>query len=212
MLSRFLLIEEPLKLNAVKTRLQDAATSLLPAGNAGDFNQAMMELGATVCLPRQPACPACPVASLCQANRKLDDPAVLPVKGAARAKPHYDIAVGLVWNDGRIFIDQRPPKGLLGGLWELPGGGQEKGESLETCVAREIALKFNMQVEVLRAFTVVKHAYSHFRITLHVFECEYRGGDPGESGRKWIWVRPADLQKYAFPKSNKQVLDLLQES
>ena len=138
------------------------------------------------------------------------DPATLPVRSAPRQKPHYDIAVGLVWKDGRILIDQRPADGLLGGLWELPGGKLEENESLETCVEREISEKFGIAVRAKSAFHSVKHAYTHFRITLHACHCEHISGSPEPKGAlNWAWVTPEELGNYPFPKSNKRILEAL---
>ena len=96
-----------------------------------------MELGATVCTPKAPACDACPVATLCEAFR-LGLQLELPRNPKKKAVPHVDVAVGLVWRKGRLLIAKRLPNAMLGGLWEFPGGKREPGETLEEAVRREV--------------------------------------------------------------------------
>jgi len=187
-------------------RLWALARRLIPAGRAGRFNQALMDLGATVCTPRRPACPRCPLARLCLA-RAGGEEEKLPVKVRRRPIPHYEVAAGVVWKRGRILIDRRPSEGLLGGLWEFPGGRRRAGESLEDCVVREIREELGIRVRVRRPLVTVKHAYSHFRITLHVFECDYSSGRPKAIAcAAWKWVRPNDLDGFAFPRANRKVI------
>lgn len=205
-LARVNKISEPIASTAVKKKFAEIAAELLPTGHASDFNQAMMELGALICTPRNPKCELCPVSFCCAVKLAKENPELLPTKKVSAKKPHYNIAVGIIHRKGEIFIDQRPVKGLLGGLWEFPGGKQEAGESLEDCVAREIQKKFGLQIKVKTLFLNIKHAYTHFKITLYAFDCEFVSGQP-ETKLNWRWVTPAELPNYAFPKSNKKIVD-----
>jgi len=208
-LSRVFNLDENPKSSTVQKKWLQLAEKLLPPGQASDFNQALMELGALICRPQRPLCLLCPLNSFCQALA-LGDPTRLPVKAAKRAIPHHLIGVGIVWKDGQILIALRPPEGLLGGLWEFPGGKVEEGESLEECVIREIREELDIQVKVDKPFVKVKHAYTHFRITLHSFHCTYLGGEPKPLGcADWKWVSPEELPHYAFPKANKKILEEL---
>lgn len=212
-LARVLKIEEPPKKKGVKSKFVQAARSLMPEGQAGDFNQALMELGALVCTPQKPNCPLCPINFFCQAYQTLEDPSVLPVRGPTKDKPHYNVAIGIIWKKGKILIDRRPEKGLLGGLWEFPGGKQEAGETLEECLEREIREEMNIKIRVQGPFLTVPHAYSHFKITLHSFQCQHLEGEPRpKKAIDWKWVAPEDLRKYPFPKANKIILDALLEN
>ncbi len=176
---------------------------------AGDVNQALMDLGADVCVPRSPRCPECPLENLCQA-RAAGTVAERPGRRPARKRPHYDIAVGVVWRDGRILIAKRKPDGLLGGLWEFPGGKSEPDEPFETAVVREVAEELGVLVEPGEKIAAVDHAYSHFAITLHAYHCHYRGGTPAALGcADFAWVKPDELERYAFPAANRRVLELL---
>ncbi|MFQ5675407.1 MAG: A/G-specific adenine glycosylase, partial [bacterium] len=143
-LSRLFLMNEPPSQN--KPQFQKIATLLLHGNRPGDFNQAMMELGALVCTPKDPACSECPVQAHCEAFKTLTDPSMLPKRAFAKPKPHFDVVVGIIWRRGRILIDQRPLNGLLGGLWEFPGGKKENGETLQQCLTREIKEELGIQV------------------------------------------------------------------
>lgn len=187
-------------------KLEELARALLPPERAGLFNQALMDLGATVCVSREPRCLICPLSKLCQA-RRLGIQNELPVRPKAHAKPHYDVAVGIIWKGDEILITKRPDDGLLGGLWEFPGGKRRPNESLQACVRREIFEEVNVRVRDLKHFMTVRHGYSHFRVTLHVFEGLYAGGRPRCRGcTAWAWVSPKDLRKYAFPSANQKII------
>ncbi|UCC48669.1 MAG: A/G-specific adenine glycosylase, partial [Gemmatimonadota bacterium] len=183
----------------------------LVAERPGDVNQALMDLGSSVCTPRSPRCPACPLESLCLARaRGTTDQR--PGRRPPRKRPHHDIAVGVVWRDGQILIAKRRPEGLLGGLWELPGGKAEPGESLKAALAREVGEELDIEVEPDEKIATVDHAYSHFEITLHAFHCRYLAGTPKPLGcQEFAWVRPNELDHYAFPAANRRVLARLAE-
>ncbi len=180
------------------------------AQRPGDVNQALMDLGSRVCTPRAPRCGDCPVAKLCRARARGTIDA-RPGRRPRRARPHYDIAAGLVWREGgELLIAKRPADGLLGGLWEFPGGKCEPGEPLEAALVREIGEELGIEVEPGPKIAAVEHAYSHFAITLHAFHCRYRAGTPKPLGcQEFAWVKPGDLGRYAFPAANRRVLDQL---
>jgi A/G-specific adenine glycosylase len=126
--------------------------------------------------------------------------------------PHREIGAGVIWHEDKILISQRPLKGLLGGLWEFPGGKLEAGETLPQCVAREIKEELGIKVKVGKKMIAVDHAYSHFKITLNAYECRYISGDPQKLGvQDWRWVTPQELRKFAFPGANQPIIKLLLE-
>jgi A/G-specific adenine glycosylase len=175
----------------------------------GDVNQALMDLGAGSCIPRSPRCSECPLENLCRA-RAEGTVEERPGRRPRRKRPHYDVAVGVVWRDDHILIAKRPAKGLLGGLWEFPGGKPETGESLEEAVVREIGEELAVEVEPGEKIAAVNHAYSHFEITLHAYHCRYRTGTPRPIGcQEFAWVKPEQLDRYAFPAANRRVLERL---
>ncbi len=205
-LSRYFKIQGDVKSPTTQRALWALATQLVPHGKAGRFNQALMDLGATVCTPRRPACASCPLQRGCAA-RRLGIQEQLPAKRARRKLPHYQIAVGIIWNKGKILIARRFERALLGGLWEFPGGHRERGETLQECVKREVCEELGITVAVGKEFAVVQHAYSHFRITMHAFACRYVRGSPRAIGcAGWKWVSPRNLSRYAFPAANRKII------
>ncbi len=193
--------------NVINQLWKTSETLLSETTDPYSYNQAIMELGATLCLPQNPRCLLCPVQTHCKAFAKGTQHE-RPVKAAKKSTPHYNIAVGIIWKDSQVLIQQRPAEGLLGGLWEFPGGKQEPDEDLKETVRREIEEELEIEVTVDEPIITVKHAYSHFKITLHAFHCTYKGGAPQPKAcQAWQWVSPDELPKYAFPKANKTVLE-----
>lgn len=208
-LSRYLALKKDAGQSGTKAKLLAFAQENLPSGKAGDYNQALMELGATVCLPKKPSCARCPLRKNCEAFA-LGTQESFPVKKKKKPVPHYQIACAVVRKGGKILICQRKQEGFLGGLWEFPGGKAEPGESFAQAAKREVLEETGVHVRVGKKIASVNHAYSHFKITLHAFEAEWVSGIPRPLGcGKVLWVRPSDLEKYAFPKANRIVLDAL---
>ncbi len=197
---------------AVKESLWTVAENWLDHARPGDYNQALMELGRVVCKPRAPLCNECSVSLHCKAFANGTQ-SLRPVKKRKASTPHYDVAAGMVWNDaGQVLIAQRPLDGLLGGLWEFPGGKQETDESLSECLRRELREELAIEVEVGELFTVVQHAFTHFKITLHAFTCRYISGEPQAIGvRDWAWVTPDELSRYSFGKADREVIRALED-
>jgi A/G-specific adenine glycosylase len=209
-LCRYFNIKDDPKNSKTQRKLWNLAEELLPRGHAGDFNQAMMELGATVCAARKPQCGICPLKRTC-ATRHVGNQDKLPAKRKKKALPHHQVAVGVIWKRGKLLIAQRRADALLGGLWEFPGGHQEQGESLARCAAREIREELGIKVKVGDEFATVDHAYSHFSITLHAFRCNWTSGRPRALGcAKWKWVSRRELAQFAFPKANRTVIERLE--
>jgi A/G-specific adenine glycosylase len=214
-LARVLCERRELKTTRVQKRLQRTADAIMESAvkakiYPGDFNQAMMELGATVCMPRRALCGICPLKLECRAYAKLDDVTALPKKKAPRTIPHYDIGAAIIERGGKILIAQRPHEGLLGGLWEFPGGKKHHGETLEECTAREIEEELGIVIAVGEKFAEVKHAYSHFKITLHAFKCKPVRGRVQKIGvADFRWVKAEELDAFAFPKADRVIIQML---
>lgn len=209
-LSRVFAVEDNVKSAPTRRRLQAAADALIDPERPGTFNQAMMELGALLCTPRSPSCNECPVQPVCRAA-SAGNPEDYPVTPDKKPIPHYDIAVGLVFDDdGQLLIQRRPDDGLLGGLWEFPGGKQEDGEELPTTCRRELREELGIEVDVQDHFYTLSHAYSHFKITLHAFRCRIARGTPSsELEQPLRWVPIDALDDYAFPRANRRLIDEL---
>jgi A/G-specific adenine glycosylase len=211
-LARVYAVDADIRLSSTRRQLQQLADGLIPTGRAGAFNEALMELGALRCRPKTPDCNSCPIRHLCRAFQQ-GRTRELPVKSVKPAVPHHEIAIGVVHHRGKVLIALRPANGLLGNLWEFPGGKRQAGETLAECCRREIKEETGLDVEVRETFAIVPHAYSHFRITLHAFHCCYtRGKARPHSSQAVRWVRLDELDEYAFPKANKQIIALLKST
>ncbi|MCP9892140.1 8-oxo-dGTP diphosphatase MutT [Cyanobium sp. Aljojuca 7D2] len=174
------------------------------------FNQALMDLGATVCTPRNSSCGVCPWQGHCVAYA-AGDPAAYPVKEAPRELPFQAIGVGVVRNAaGEVLIDQRLNEGLLGGLWEFPGGKQEPGEEIPATIARELREELAIAVEVGEELITVDHAYSHKKLRFVVHLCTWRSGEPQPLASQQVrWVRPEQLGDFPFPAANARIIAAL---
>ena len=192
-------------------QLWDLSETLIDPDQGRDFNQAFMDLGATVCM-RQPICAGCPWQDHCQAYN-LGIQSQVPMTETRAPLPHKIIGVAVIWNQvGQILIDRRPQSGLLGGLWEFPGGKVEAGETIPACIAREIQEELGIEIMVGALLVVVDHTYTHFRVTLHVHHCQYVGGEPQLLACDEIrWVTLAELADYPFPKANLQIIAALHQ-
>lgn len=203
-LVRLYAISKPPALPEIRKELWDHATHLLPKKQPGDFNQVLMELGARICLPKKPLCLFCPVHEHCEA-RHLGMEESLPTKSPRRKIPLLEVAVAILKDRGRYFIQRRPPEGLLGGLWEFPGGKIEKGEKPDGALQRELEEELGVRARVLRKLPLVRHAYTHFRVILHPFECRLDGGKPKKNDSPSRWVRLEEFSRYAFPTANRKI-------
>jgi A/G-specific adenine glycosylase len=208
-LARLQALDLPVDQPAAQRRFRALAQELLDTRRPGDFNQAVMELGALVCTPRQPDCRGCPLATACSAFQS-GRVAEYPKRRQPRAVPLYHIAVGVVRRGDRLLITRRKSEGLLGGLWEFPGGKVKPGEPAAEACVREIAEEVNLQVQVLGLLTRVRHAYTHFRIRMDVFTCRFVAGEVRLNGpADYRWVRPTEIDAYPFPRANTKFIPLL---
>ena len=204
-LSRVFDVSEDARSPVGERRLWSLAAGQLPADRPGDYNQALMDLGATICTPQAPDCLACPLAALCQA-RALGIQTERPVLAPRPVQPHITVTAAIIQRDGLVLIAQRPPYGLLGGMWEFPGGKQQEGETLPDCLQREIREELDAVVEVDTLAGVYRHAYTHFRLTLHAFFCRLISGEPRPLQVAALrWVTPAELAAYPMGKVDRQI-------
>ncbi len=204
-LARLFDVTEPADLPPGEKILWSLAQAHLPPGRAGDYNQALMDLGATVCLPHMPACLPCPLRDLCKA-RSLDLQEQRPVLKPKAEVPHYTVTAAVLRRDGKVLLAKRPSRGLLGGLWEFPGGKVEGGETQAEALRRELREELGVEVRVGEAFGVYRHAYTHFHITLHAYLCELVRGRPRPlEAAELAWIAPGDLGNYPMGKVDRQI-------
>ncbi len=194
-----------------KKKMQAWADELLVKGRAGEFNEAMMELGALICLPKNPKCAECPMQKVCAAFAK-DAVEKYPKLKKKKKVPHIVVGAAVTMNrKGEVLIAQRKQNDMLGGLWEFPGGKLEADETIEECIARELKEELGINIAVGDFFTTVKHAYSHFTMTMHVYRAKIISGRPRILDcADYRWVKVPDLGKFAYSKADLHVVAKLQ--
>ena len=209
LLARLFLIKAPINRSTSAKIFQDKANLLLDHTVPGIFNQAMMELGATVCRPRSPTCIVCPVNAACRAFQTARQEE-FPVRQKPKPLPEYHIVAGIVHKDDQVLITQRKLEGLLGGLWEFPGGKIQVKETAKQACVRAIREETNLLVESTKYLTRVKHAYTHFKIVMDVFHCYYRSGEVVlNEAIDYRWIAVDQIDQFPFPRSNHKFIPLL---
>jgi len=197
---------------ATQRRLEELALGLMPPGRAGDANQALMDLGATICTAASPKCSICPLAEPCQA-RQAGREEDLPVRAARPSRPHYDVTAAVIGDrNGRFLIAQRPLESMLGGLWEFPGGKRLPGEELRDCLRREIQEELGVEIEVGELMGAIDHGFTHFQMTLYAFDCRLARGTPKCLGCLDLrWASLDEAGAFAFPVADQKILALLRD-
>lgn len=202
-MTRFLGITGDTRKDTTLIPIRDYLHDNIAADHPGDYNQALMELGATVCRIKRPQCFKCPFVKQCQANRHgLTDK--IPYRSVRPSPPHYPVALAVIFNtENRVYIQRRPSKGHLGGLWEFPGGKIKPGESPRGALIRECREELKTEVDPLEKIAVVRHAYTHFKITLHVFVCRISQNEVRpQTSLPSRWITLAEIKQYPFPGAN----------
>jgi A/G-specific adenine glycosylase len=211
-LARHFNVSEDARSSAGEKLLWQLATQHLPVGHAGEYNQALMDLGASLCSPKSPDCEHCPLAASCQAKLlgiQEQRPIHLPKPGI----PHHIVTAAVICRGNRVLIARRPPQGLLGGMWEFPGGKQQDGEDLPACLRREICEELGVEVRVGEPLGVYRHAYTHFRVTLHAFCCTLLDGEPSPIQADDVrWISTSELSQYPMGKIDRQIAKTLVSS
>ena len=135
------------------------------------------------------------------------------MSGILSPKAHKQIGAAVIINsEGKILIDRRKPEGEMGGLWELPGGKIEPGETVEECIKREIDEELAIDIEIGEHLITIDHTYTDLRVTLTVHECRHLKGVPKPLECDEIrWVNLEQLEKFNFPAANFQIITALQE-
>lgn len=206
-LARIYGVEEPAGHGPYLQRIRSLAEDLIPEKDPAGFNQAMMDLGAMVCMPRNPSCGSCPIPDRCEAfqqGRQDTLPAIQPKSPL----PHRVMVTALIRDRrGRHLVVQRRPRGLLGGLWKFPGGEMSSKETLEEALKRTVRAELGIRIRPWREVFSVNHAYTHFRMTLHAFFCSRTSGTPRAlSCEDFAWVEEKELSALPFSRVERKVI------
>jgi A/G-specific adenine glycosylase len=173
----------------------------------GDFNQALMELGALVCRARNPQCLLCPIQTSCAAYARGEQD-VIPAP-RSRSSQKVKAVLGIIRKGAKYLIQQRPETGLLAGLWEFPGGKAKRGETLEKALARELNEELGVELHDAKFLLKVEHCYTQYRVALHAYACRLKTEPALEPGRqKWVALR--DLHKYPIPSGSSKIVRFLE--
>lgn len=205
--ARLFSISETYGTAAFRRLVRHNASALLDVDRPGDFNEAMMDLGATVCTPRTPACEACPLSATCQAfQTNMAD--AFPIRKPRKATPLIHEIVAIATRDGAdVLLRRRPEDGLLGGLWELPGIPVDDSEP-ETALVKHVKAGSGVKLQLGNTVASVRHAYSHFRVSVTAYAAR-----PVENSRRallpddWQWLPVGDLTTVGMPRAHRRLLD-----
>lgn len=212
-LSRLIDLPDEVSQPRIEQQLWDLAESQLPAERPGDYNQALMDLGRIVCVPRQPDCTHCPVQRFCLAFAR-NTQMMRPVKKKKAPLPTIRAAAAVIRNtEGKLLIVQRPAEGsakLLAGLWMLPGGNCEPEESFADCLRRSLRQSLGIEINVTEEMAAAQQTFTHFHLSLRAFACQMVSGVPqGAIGTNLAWAGEAEIAQYSMGKADRQIVNAL---
>lgn len=206
-LCRFFGLYGDTRKNPLKATLWQLAEQLIPRGRARDFNQALMEMGATCCTPKRPLCAQCPLAAQCHASSN-DAVNVLPqppVRPKVTEERHIAL---LVHHRGRYLIEQRPSDApRWAGLWVFPTAPLTKGETPEHGVQR-LAKDKGVKITSATLLTSLTHSITRYRIELSAHHCAMKA-PPTKKSDSQRWLSPAEFDRYALPSPHARIADSL---
>ncbi len=207
-------VKKPINSTEGEKLLWKIARENLPKGKAADFNQALMDLGAMVCVPKNPRCEICPLAKDC-ISKARGVQHLRPVKMAKKESPHYvHVAVVIVRRidnppHEEVLLGERPSKGLLAGMWEFPNARVEGEPARDGAKAINAAYRLKVRMKRgLNPLVIVDHAYSHFSVTVHAFLCELISA-PNDDALKWVLL--SELDEYPMGKVDRLIANVLKK-
>ncbi|MEO5372205.1 MAG: A/G-specific adenine glycosylase [Magnetococcus sp. DMHC-1] len=203
-LARLTALEQPV--TTAKSTLWELARRLTPVSRPGDYAQAIMDLGATLCTPRHPDCARCPWATACRAHalgRETD----FPVRQPRKEKPRLWQATLLLWKNTHLLLCRRPEQKLLGGLWEPPG--TQPVPTLRPDALRDLIGQLDVQIEQIAKGTAVRHSFTHFHLTAEVWRASWRSGEPVTAGHtEWRWVGREEMARLPIATLHRKIFKL----
>jgi A/G-specific adenine glycosylase len=195
------------RLSAVsrESYLWKISESLIPKGYSNPFNQALMDLGSMLCTPKDPECLRCPLHHFCK-GRASEEPGKYPAKRLKKKIPHMESVSAVIQRNGKVLLNQRPPWGLLGGLWEFPNWKLEEKGKLRLRLRNDIKKEMKMNVEVKKAIGTFRQTFSHFKLTLHVYHCQHLNGKV-----KGEWVPIKNLHFLPMSRVHRHIAGVIGE-
>ncbi|MBF0289446.1 MAG: A/G-specific adenine glycosylase [SAR324 cluster bacterium] len=197
----------------MQKKIWNAAEAWIPEGNARFFNQALMELGATLCSTQAPLCLLCPVPSFCKALKANTIDAV-PAKTKRPPAKQRITALAVIQNEeGELLIAKRPAEGLMGGLWEFPNINLDKDTDIEQALKQGIRQQQDILITVDQPLSIIKHAYTSFKVTLHCFLCTYQRSESDSTREEHSaqWVPLENLKQFSFPAAHGKIIQILSQ-
>ena len=197
-IARLHAIETPLP--QAKAMIRERTLALVPTTRPGDFAQALMDLGATVCTPRSPSCGICPLTDDCLGRRR-GTASLLPRRQARKTPPiRHGTAFWIERADGAILLRRRPEKGLLGGMMEIPSTPWTEGQTVRPARLAPVKARWRPMA------TGVSHTFTHFRLELAILRASVPGETAFTADGEFRWVKPSDLADEALPSLMRKIV------
>jgi len=194
-----------------KKQIFSFLSQLINHNNPGDFSQAVMDLGREICTASNPSCHICPIYNYCNAyvSNSVNK---YPIRLKKKIKPHFNVAVGVIWWGNKILVSKRRESGLLAGLWEFPGGKIKTGETSKDCVFRKVREELGVLVKPVSFIKQVKHSYTHLSISIDAYHCHFMEGSPRAIGcAEWRWILPENIDALVFPASCHRLFESIKK-
>lgn len=206
--ARLFAVRSPVNRAPVRRSIESIVRDMIPEGESGSFCQALMELGALICLPGQPICARCPVESRCAA-RQQGLTGSLPIREPRKKPLEQTRIVAVIERRGKILIRQRPPKGLLARMWEFPGWDHDKGGDALSRIAERLSAR-GLRIESADQIGDSRHVFTHRVWLMRGWHVRVAGQLAARAGERWVW--PDDLGNYPFPAAMRNFLDWVEQS
>lgn len=190
-------------INRVKNKLK----KLIPDLKPGDFNQSLMDLGATICFPRNPKCDNCPISRSC-IGLKNGKPQDYPTKNKKLIVPEYHFVSGLLWSGEKFLIKKREENLMLGGLWEIPNFKINVKDKPRLSFVKKVKKELSLDVQTKKKIGVIKHKYSHFSVVVSVYACKIMNKQFFNKEKQKL-ILPIEISSYPFSKVNHKIFSLI---
>lgn len=211
-LSRLFDIDAPLGSAVAERAFRERGASLLPSGQASAFNQAMMDLGSTLCTPSSPRCPDCPLKGGCLALQRGTQER-RPVRPARGSIPQRRRVAAVIRDGSKVLLGRRPSGGLLSGMWEFPGADLLEGEGAHSALGRVLRDSLTAELDSATLLTEVDHSYTHYRVRASAYQVEAVDPmEPAEGQSELQWVQTNELPEYPMGKVDRIIAERLVES